>query len=496
LAMVFSLAGIVMAEPAGDEVKTLRVVLEDEPDNINPATGQFVSSAVFSPITTAIFLPLILENPEGGEYLPCLLTEWEWVDSTHLKVAIRDDIVDAGGNKLTTSDVLYSFKCGFAGSNSAAFVMFDFDNFELIDDTHMVMALNQPYPSLMDAFLSPFYTVYTEASIAPLEEGNYDISNACIGRYVFSEWVPGQYIKVVKNDSYIGDDPGYYDEIIYTFNTDAAARVYALQSGDADVVSKIPLSEVDSLESMGYTTNVRATADGLNLYLNCSRAPFDNELVRQAIQKLINREAIIAVNYAGHGTPMAAPFSPATPYYMPYDEPIDVEGAKALLEEAGYPNGFSFTLTGLQNTSLAAEVLQANLAEVGIQMEISNMEFGGYIQARIAGDYDALIGLAGGSDFANVFKQYDGRNTVQEAFGGVQYYDDETAYGLIDAVYNELELVPRQAAMKEACEYFVSKGIMTSICSVDQCDPCTSAVTGMLFETSVFVNVSKMHPAE
>ena len=496
MAMVFSMAAFSFAgEDAGGETKVLRVLLEAEPDSINPSDSQFVSSYVFAPLVTAIYLPLI-QSDEEGNIVPGLMTEWEWVDDMHLKIAIRDDLVTYSGTKVTTNDVMYSFRCGAAGNNSSAFVMFDLDNSEIIDDTHMVLAFNQPYPSIMDALQSPFYSVFTQADIEPLEEGNFDISGSCMGRYVFKEWVHGQSITVVRNENYVGDDPGYYDEIIYTFNTDPAARVLALQSGDCDVTCKIPLSEIDALESQGFVSNARATSDALTLYLNCSRAPFDNELVRQAIQKLINREAIIAVNYSGHGTPIAAPFSPATPYYLPYEDGVDVEGAKALLAEAGYANGFSFTLSGLQNTSLAAEVLQANLAEAGINMEIVNMEFGGYIQARRAGDYDALMGLAGAADFANVFKQYDGRNSVADAFGGVQYYNDEYSFELIDAVYAEFELAARQEAMKAACEYFVDKGVMTSICSIDQCDPQVSTIEGMTFNTSVFVNVSTMHPVQ
>ena len=496
LTVLLAAAGnIFAAEDSVSEEKVLHVLLEAEPDTIDPSNFKTQASHVVGPFTTACFVPLVISE-DNQTIEPYLLAEWEWIDETHLHATIRDDVVSRSGHVINTEDVLYTFKTATTSESVSFFDMFDVENFVIEDDTNMVFALLTPYPSLIEAFLNPVYSVFSKEDIDSLSDPN-SIAAACTGRYYFDEWKPGQYITVLKNENYFDKDTeGYYDKIIFTFNNDASARVLALKSGDCDVTINVAVNQAAGLEADGFKTNLHDTADVMNVYLNCSRAPFDNELVRKAFNMLVNRAAVRAVLYDGYGSILAAPFSEATAYYQPYEAEVDVEGAKALLAEAGYPNGFGFTLSGLQNTQIAAEVIQANLAEAGINMDISMMDFGGYISTRVSGQYDALIGIGGGADFANVLQGYDGRLSIQEAFGGTQYYGDEKSYELIDTVYGELDLEKRQIAMKELCDYMVDKGVMVALCSVSEVDPCKGNLTGMRFQTAVFVDVSWMHPEE
>lgn len=478
--------------PPQSSTQTLRVLLESEPSSLDPSTTQLLSSYVYAPIVTAIFIPLLYED-SAGNILPGMASEWEWVDDLHLRLTIQDNIVSHGGTKITASDLQYSFMCGASGPNASYYTMFDFENFVIESETTIVLALNKPYPSLVEAFLSPVYSVYAEQDVLALTDTT-DISTLCTGRYVFKEWLPAQSIRVEKNENYFDpDNSGYYDEIVYTFNSDASARALSLQSGDADVVSNIDVSQVSTLEEKGFSINLRDTENVCALFLNCSRPPFDNAKVRQAINLLVNREAIRAILYSGYGSIVNTVFSSATPYYQEYTSSVDVEQAKQLLAEAGYADGFTFKLSGLQNTSLAAEVIQANLKEANITVEIDNMDFGAYVGSRTSGDYDALVGITGGNDFSAGLRAYDGRVSVEEAFGGAQY-QDETAYELIDAAQSELDLEARKVAVQAACDYLTEQGVMMGLCSVARCDPSVSSIEGMSFCTSAFVDVSTMHP--
>lgn len=474
--------------------QTLRVLLEAEPESLDPKSTEFFSSYVHAPMTTAMFIPLLYKDA-AGEIVPGLATAWDWIDDTHLRLTIRDDVYSAAGTKIVASDVLATFKGASGGQASSFFTAFDFDNFVVESETSIVLALNTPYPSLLEAFLSPVYCVYSETDYAALED-MADISSLCTGRYVFKEWLPAQHISAVKNENYFdAENAGYYDEIVFTFNSDASARALALQSGDVDIVSNIDVSQIATLESAGYTANLRDTEDTVTLYLNCSKSPFDNEKVRQAVCMLLNREAIRAVLYNGNGSVVDTVFSAATMYYQECDAVVDVDAAKTLLAEAGYADGLTFTISGLPNTSLAAEVIQANLGEAGITVEINTMDFGAYIGSRTSGNYDALVGVAGASDYLNVLKAYDGRLSVEEAFGGALYYGDDEAIALLDAAYGELELKARQAAVAQLCDYLTEKGVMIGLCSVSRCDPARGDLTGMAFCTAPFVDVSTMHPA-
>ena len=493
---VTAFSGITFAAES-NEASNLRVLLAAEPESLDVGSGIFLATGTAGyPISSAMFMMLVYED-EPGNIQPGLVKEWEWIDGLHFRLKLRDDVYSAAGTNITANDLIYSWKRGAEGNSAASFVWFDFDNFVVEDDYTVVCAMTQSNPTMIENLAFCVYAVYSQADYEALEDVNAPAA-VCTGRYKFKEWVPAQYIVLERNENYCdaATDAGYYDTITYTFNTDGSARALALQSNDCDITQEIDITQALSLESAGYNINYRDSADSMVLFMNCTQPPFDNENVRKAVAMCLDRRAISAVLYQGLATPIETPYTKASPYYMEYTGEPDYEAAKALLTEAGYPDGFTFTFNEEKSTLLAAQVIQANLAQIGITMEINDMDFAAYVHDRSAGTYTVNMGLANGSNVATILGFYDGRIPVQQAFGGAQYYGDDECNAMIDAVYVEEDKDEQIKKMNDLCTYLIDKGVMVGLCSVPKCFPCRPELEGMRFTTTAYMNVSEVHPAQ
>ena len=200
------------------------------------------------------------------------------------------------------------------------------------------------------------------------------------GRYIFDEWVPGQYVRFVKNENYWGDDPGVSDVIEFRPIIEAASRVAALQSGDIDVCIDPPINELSFLEEdEDITVHNQAGTRLFYLGFNCESEPFNNQTLRQAIACAINRQEIIDGVLDGYG--QAQTTQRSTVVWSFYDDmegfDYDVERAKELLAEAGYSEG-ELTVTlyisnGSPYTSIAPMIMQY-LGEIGVGVDIQQFD--------------------------------------------------------------------------------------------------------------------------
>lgn len=327
---------------------------------------------------------LVQLSPKGDEYLPCIATNWEISDDgLTYTFTIRDDVhFQAGeyqdGRLLTAEDAAYSLN----RSREKAWWSWApyMDYAEAIDDTTLVCHLQ--YANAL--FL---YDLTSSAGIMlPKEEvegwgdeefGSHPIST---GPFKVVEHVPDQYTKLEKNPNYWGVEP-YLDGITYYIIIDEAQNMNALSTGEIDVSVNI---------AGGYIKQVR---DNSNLVLaqgpqnriafcgyNMTDPILSDKRVRDAISMAVDRQQIASAVYAnGDGTVCSLPI-PITCWA--YDESLeslapacDPEGAKKLLEEAGYPNGFDIVLSVGQSDAYvrAATIIQAMLGQIGVNVEIQSI---------------------------------------------------------------------------------------------------------------------------
>ncbi len=383
----------------GTEVtdETLEIVFANEPSSLWGAPVQGVENET-QYVTGALMDRLVKVDKATGEILPSLATAWEWVDDTHLKFTLRDDVTMSDGTPLVADDVVYSvnvWKDYSPGSDTGQFVAG-----AVADDEHTVtIEYNLVAPDLLTMMSYTNFGIVSEDEVnaaGGIEAAATNPAAGC-GRYHFVEWQRGQSITLERNDNYWDPDyKGYYKTIHITFTNDAAARVMAVQSGDAQVALDVPT--VQAAAYAGDTTmNVVMFDFGQNMHLwmNMQEGrPTADIKVRQAILKALNYDAIAQVGAPGVAT-VALGYAPAgslyyNETYTAEEKTMDIEGAKALMEEAGYGDGLDLSILGTQDSVPVYTVIQENLRAIGINLTLNTPDVAQFVQDANAGNFDIL----------------------------------------------------------------------------------------------------------
>ncbi|EFO82058.1 ABC transporter substrate binding protein (dipeptide) [Oscillochloris trichoides DG-6] len=284
---------------------------------------------------------------------------------------------------------------------------------------------------------------FTPFSILPSEYlestgGTGDLIEKPIGTgpYMIDSWVRGDSITLKRFDGYWGE-PANTETVVIRWSSEAAQRLLELQSGTVDGIDN-PAPDAFEVIANDSTLQLKERP-GLNVFyvgMNNAYPPFDNEKVRQALAIGIDRQRIVENFYpagsevATHFTPCAIPNGCAGDAWPEYD----LEAAKALLAEAGFPDGFETTLQYrdvvrgyLPEPGRVAEDIQAQLAELGIKVTIQVEESGTYLDKADAGELKGLYLLGWGADFPDItnFLDYHFGAGASKQFGAK--FDDLTA---------------------------------------------------------------------
>jgi peptide/nickel transport system substrate-binding protein len=272
---------------------------------------------------------------------------------------------------------------------------------KVIDDVTVEITLEEPDASFLSQLASSSTAIYSQAFV---EANNNDVTQATNGTGAFKldEYIPATSLKMSRFDGYWDAPRPYLDGIEFTIAAEDTARTGLIVQGSADFIQYTPLRDVDTLMSntdlkvLGSSnTNIRFT--GFNL----TRDPFSKLEVRQAISKITDRTPMIESSVFGHGTAVSTIFPPDYWAALQVEpEPVDVEGAKALMATAGYPDGFDTTITSWSEYSFlsnAAIVMQEQLKQIGINAELVMLDAATMIQTvYVDKDYDiAVTGTSG-----------------------------------------------------------------------------------------------------
>ncbi|GAD35054.1 dipeptide ABC transporter substrate-binding protein [Microbacterium sp. TS-1] len=265
------------------------------------------------------------------------------------------------------------------------------DSVEKVDDMTVTFTLNQPFAF----FLADLYNVYFASPTSLDEDGAAGQATNPVGTgpFVFDELQQNQSISFVRNDDYWGEVP-QLDRLTVELIPDPSARTAALRSGRVDWIEAAQPDDLASLESAGFVATGNAFDWEWSWQLMTGEAPFDDIRVRQAMNYAIDREAIADDLLHGTAVPAHQMFASASLYYTEDDDlyDYDPEKAKALLAEAGYPDGLDVTVgyitagSGAMQAKSMNEALQTQLAAVGINVSLEPVDFSGMYAKLGEGD--------------------------------------------------------------------------------------------------------------
>ena len=250
----------------------------------------------------------------------------------------------------------------------------------VIDPLTVQITLDQPNGNFL------FNLAWGDAVIvAP--ESIADIASNPIGTgpFMFTDWVQGDRLELTLNPDYWGETPAL-QSATFRFISDPTAAFAAVMAEDVDVFTGFPAPEnLPQFEAdPRFQVLVGNTEGETILSTNNKMPPFDNVLVREAVALAIDRQAIIDGAMFGLGTPIGTHFAPHNPAYLDLlsKSPHDPDRAKELLADAGFADGFTTTLK-LPPPSYArrgGEIIASQLREIGIQTEITNLEWAQWIE--------------------------------------------------------------------------------------------------------------------
>ncbi len=261
--------------------------------------------------------------------------------------------------------------------------------------------LNRPDAAFLQKMAFPAFGPQSPANIKKYGGGGDLIRNpAGTGPFKFVEWVPDDHITLKRNDDYWGEKPEL-ETLAYRAIKEAPARFLELQAGTVDGVDNLSPDDIPAAQAdPNIEVYLRPPFNVGFLGINRAHEPFDDQRVRQAVAMAINKAELVQAFYP--------PTAEAAIQFVPphifghtdglQDWPYDPDQARALLVQAGYPDGFQTTLWVMAisrpyfpNPDRVGEVLQADLAAVGIQAEIVTLDWGTYLDKVYAGEADLFL---------------------------------------------------------------------------------------------------------
>ena len=411
---------------------------------------------------------------------PCLATSWEQITPTQWRFHLRKGVKFHDGTPFTADDVVFSYGRILQPQGTNQIYVSGVKEMKKIDDYTVDAILSGPNPVLLRLFtdfriMSKAWSVKNKAESIQnykAKEENYASRHTNgTGPYLVNLWEPDKRVVMTANPAWWDKLEGNVTEVIYTPIKADATRVSALLSGDVDLVTDLPTQDVARLRSdtkikMLEGNEVRTIFIGMDqhnpelLYSNVKgKNPFKDVRVRKALNLAVDRETIKRVTMRGLSIPAAIIVAPGVHGYtkeLDKVAPADVDGAKKLLAEAGYPNGFEFGLDCPNNRYVNDEgICQALVgmwARAGLKVKLNAQPMASFIAKVENFDHSAYMLGWGVSTFDALFSLQSLVHTKGGVDGSFNLgrVSDPKLDALIDAAKTEMDPKKRDVLLHDA----------------------------------------------
>jgi len=374
-----------MVAGAATAKSDITLAMQLEPPHLDPTSA--AAGAIDSVLYSNVFEGLT-RFASDGSIIPGLAQSWVISDDgLTYTFTLAEGVTFHDGTTMDAEDVKFSLDRARAedSANAQKALYAGITSVDVVDPMTVKLTLAAPNGSML------FNLAWGDAVIvAPESIENIKQAPVGTGAFKFANWVQGDNITLEKNADYWGT-PAKLDKVTFKFISDPTAAFAAVMAEDVDVFAGYPAPEnVPQFEADPRFQVIVGNTEGETiLSTNNKMPPFDNVKVREAMAHAIDRQAIIDGAMFGLGTPIGTHFAPHNPDYVDLtaDSAYDPEKAKALLAEAGFAEGFTTTLK-LPPPSYArrgGEIIAAQLREVGIQTEITNLEWAQWLEEVFKG---------------------------------------------------------------------------------------------------------------
>lgn len=387
--------------PATNGPKVLNIGLKADPPSMDPN----ISTSLYDRQVYASLYDKLFDLDPEGKIVPMLVDTYEISpDGKTYTFKLKQGIKFHDGTDFNAEAVKFNFDRNINGELSKRKGELKFvESVSVVDEYTVQIQLSQPF--------APFLSVLTDrsgmmVSPAAVEKYGDDYVNNPVGTgpFVFVKQVKGDSVTLKKNENYWNGEVKL-DEVNYKVFTNGSAKVQNLRSGMLDIIDETPVKEIPALKAdANFEMIIESGLGYQGLHLNNSRPPFDNKYLRAAVDRAIDREALVKVLFDGYAAPARTAFPKGN---LAYNEELNTpvkpnpDEIKELLAKGGKPNGFEFKLmitTSPENEQLGA-VIQNMLKPYNINVVLEKVEYGQLLEAGSKGEFDAMqLGWSGRPD--------------------------------------------------------------------------------------------------
>ncbi|MQB44804.1 ABC transporter substrate-binding protein [Rhizobium sp. ICMP 5592] len=448
------------AANAGKADDTISIAFSKELEHIDPYFNTAREGVLLG---NAVWDGLLYRDPKSGQYVGNLATSWSWVDSTTLELTLRQGVKFHNGEPFDADDVVYTLNYMIDPKNGAKNTVATswIKKAEKIDQFKVRIHTNGPFPAALEYLAGPVIIQPNEyyAAVGPAGVATKPIGT---GPYKVVSVEPGKHYVLKRNDDYFAaaKPKAKVETIDIRTIPDINTQMAELFNGTIDLVWQVPSDQADKMAGRGNFQVLNAPTMRVG-YLSLDAAgrsgaknPMTDVRVREAVYHAINREGIVKALMKGTTEVINSACSPSqfgcAADVASYS--YDPDKAKALLAEAGYPNGFEIDFYAYRDRPLA-EAMIGMLAEVGIKANLKYLQYAALREKRIKEGVPMSFLTWGSNSIA------DASAITSEFFtmGGEDDARDKSLSDLLEKADSSVDPAERKTLYKQALSTIADK---------------------------------------
>lgn len=482
------------AKAAGAE-DTLIIARLSDAENLDQ---QFMSTINAASVTHGKVYEGLIGRDKNAELQPLLAESWEQLDDTTWEFKLRQDVQFHDGTDFTAEAVKATFdrlldpKVGSPRAGVLSMV----DEVKIIDDYTVQFLLTQPYSPLLSILASHEGGIISPKTIEEFGAEVIQKPNGT-GPFVFESWTPGQEIVLVKNESYWGT-PAKVGKVEFKVVPEETTRTSMVETGEAHIAEPLSISQFDAVNASKNSEVYQSEGFGTEyITFNVEKEPFNDVRVRKAVSHAIKMDAIrkgVYNNIGGEANSLLG--SKVFGYHEGLETyEYNLEEAKRLLAEAGYPDGLEIKLTTMDSKERVslAEVVQSQLKGIGIKVNIEVMEYGTFVDTTSSGNTEMFIiswrNATGDADY----NQYNLMHSSSKGgSGNTSFYSNPEVDKLIEEARVESDSDKRIELYAKAQEIQMEEAVYIPVRVIENVAAMSKDVSGFAISPSGYLEINNV----
>lgn len=458
----------------------------------------FMSTINAASVTHRKIYEGLVGRDKNSDIQPLLAKEWNQLDDTTWEFKLREDVTFHDGTAFNAEAVKATFDRlldpNAASPRAVVFKMVK--EVKVVDDFTVQFLLTEPFSPLLSILASHEGGIINPNTIEEYGKNIIQEPNGT-GPFVFESWTPGQEIVFSKNENYWGEK-AKINRVEFKVVPEETTRISMLETGEAHIAEPLSVTMLDTVEASKASEVYRSEGYGTEYVgFNVQKTPFNDVLVRKAIAHAVEMDSIIDGVFNKIGKKANSLLGSKVFGYHEGLEAYEynLNEAKRLLAEAGYPNGFETTLKTMDSKERInlAEVLQSQLKGIGIKVNIQVLEYGTFVEQVNAGDSEMFIiswrNATGDADY-NQFNLF--HTSSQGGAGNTFFYSNDEVDRLIEAARREKDEQKRLDLYAEAQELEMADSPYIPVRVIENMAAVSKNIEGFAISPSGYLEINNI----